>query len=485
MENLWWIFVFVCVVVIIAAVFQSMDQFLAKIPSNKQHEKVKKKNVKQSTETDEGSTLTTREKSLDASSVKKRRQVGTSFRETLQLAHEMNVSLSSECLSESEDETIENCKDEMYEVPGRFENESLSVLKYDKCRSFIDKDDLKKEMEKAGVLHGLNNYIKNSFEKWADMELNVAVTGNSGVGKSSLINALRKLKPSDDGAAAVGVFESTTKGIKYIYPENPRVALWELPGMETQSLTKEKYFNDMNFPRFDVVIIVTAGRFQENDIWLGKELRTIRKNIIFVRTKIDIDIANIKRAYPDIFNETECLDKIRNNLSENIRLGGIPDFVSNVFLVSSPEREVYDFSNFDQELKYLLSINASVIKALLHEQVQRQIKKDQESCKYRFKGLSGFLYGWTLTFNFDSQLLDAYRKKFCIDESSLELIANELKATKSELKRYLKSYQKNHLNVGIIDKGKCLKMCAEMAKDERCLANLRLSLLAKQLKPIK
>jgi ATP/ADP translocase len=62
MENLWWIFVFVCVVVIFAAVFQSIDQFLAKIPSNKQHEKVKKKNVKQSTETDEGSTLTTREK---------------------------------------------------------------------------------------------------------------------------------------------------------------------------------------------------------------------------------------------------------------------------------------------------------------------------------------------------------------------------------------------------------------------------------------
>ncbi|XP_060596498.1 T-cell-specific guanine nucleotide triphosphate-binding protein 2-like [Ruditapes philippinarum] len=374
MENLWWIFVFVFLVVIIAAVFRSIEQVLAQIPSDKHNKKIRKKTVKQSKETDEGSTLLTREKSLDASSVKKRKQVGTSFRKTLQSAYEMNVSLSSECYSEDEttethkdetnevqgrfenkslsDEMTETYKDQTNEVQGRFENKFLSGLKYDKCRSYIDKDGLKKEMEKAGVLHGLNKYIKYSLKKWADMELNVAVTGNSGGGKSSLINALRKLKPSDDGAAPVGVCDSTTKGIKYIYPENSRVALWELPGMETQSLTKEKYYNDMNFPRFDVVIIVTAGRFQENDIWLGKELRTIRKNIIFVRTKIDIDIANIKRAYPDIFNETECLDKIRNNLSENIRLGGIPDFVSNVFLVSSPEREVYDFSNFDQELKY-------------------------------------------------------------------------------------------------------------------------------------
>ncbi|XP_060552229.1 uncharacterized protein LOC132713603 [Ruditapes philippinarum] len=216
MENLWWIFVFVFFAVIIAAVFRSIEQVLAQIPSGKHNKKVKKNTVKQSKETDEDSTLTTREKSLDASLVKKRKQIGTSFRETLQSAHEMNVSLSSECYSEDEtteahkDETnevqgrIENkslsdemtgtYKDETNEVQGRFENKFLSGLKYDKCRSYFDKDGLKKEMEKAGVLHGLNNYIKNSFEKWADMELNVAVTGNSGGGKSSLINALRKLK---------------------------------------------------------------------------------------------------------------------------------------------------------------------------------------------------------------------------------------------------------------------------------------------------
>ncbi|XP_060589997.1 interferon-inducible GTPase 1-like isoform X3 [Ruditapes philippinarum] len=481
MENLWWIFVFVCVVVIIAAVFQSMDQFLAKIPSNKQHEKVKKKNVKQSTETDEGSTLTTREKLIETSSVKKRKQVGPSFRETLQSAHKMNVSLSSDCLSE--DEMTDNYMDEMNEVPGRIENRSLSGLKYDKFRSYIDEDCLQEEMEKAGVLHGLNKYIKDSFEKWASMELNVAVTGNSGVGKSSLINALRQLKPPNEGASFSGVFDSTTKCIKYIYPENPKVAFWELPCVETQWLTKERYFDEMNFPRFDVVIIVSAGRFQENDIWLGKELRSIRKNIIFVRTKIDIDITNIKQACPDIFDETECLNKIRKNLSENIRLGGFQDFSSNVFLVSSAERELYDFSGFNQELKGLLSIKANAIKDLLHKQVQRQIKKVQESCKYRFKGLSGFLYVWSLKFNSNCQLLDAYREKFCIDECSLDFIANELKTSKTELKKYLKSYKKQS-NVVFIDKGKCLKMCGEMAEDGRCLAILRLDLLAKQLKPI-
>jgi hypothetical protein len=54
--------VFLLIIVIIAAVFRYIDSVLDQIPSNKKNEKVKKKNVKQSRETDEGSTLTTHEK---------------------------------------------------------------------------------------------------------------------------------------------------------------------------------------------------------------------------------------------------------------------------------------------------------------------------------------------------------------------------------------------------------------------------------------
>ena len=39
--------------------------------------------------------------------------------------------------------------------------------------------------------------------------MNLAVVGNSGVGKSLLINRLRRLRPQAEGWAAVGVNETT------------------------------------------------------------------------------------------------------------------------------------------------------------------------------------------------------------------------------------------------------------------------------------
>jgi len=63
---------------------------------------------------------------------------------------------------------------------------------------------------------------------------NVAITGNSGTGKSSLNNALRGLKPRDDGAAAVGVKETTLDPHGYDFePAGPEMRLWDLPGAGT------------------------------------------------------------------------------------------------------------------------------------------------------------------------------------------------------------------------------------------------------------
>jgi len=46
----------------------------------------------------------------------------------------------------------------------------------------------------------------------------IAVTGASGSGKSSWINAIRKLRPMDTDAAKVGVNETTMEPTKYIFP---------------------------------------------------------------------------------------------------------------------------------------------------------------------------------------------------------------------------------------------------------------------------
>jgi predicted GTPase len=45
-------------------------------------------------------------------------------------------------------------------------------------------------MEKHGI-SGYEELIKTKLRRWKDVEINIGITGNSGVGKSSFINAIR------------------------------------------------------------------------------------------------------------------------------------------------------------------------------------------------------------------------------------------------------------------------------------------------------
>jgi predicted GTPase len=45
-------------------------------------------------------------------------------------------------------------------------------------------------MEEHGVSES-EKYIKTKLEAWRSVEINIGITGGSGVGKSSFINAIR------------------------------------------------------------------------------------------------------------------------------------------------------------------------------------------------------------------------------------------------------------------------------------------------------
>lgn len=167
-----------------------------------------------------------------------------------------------------------------------------------------------------------------------DGTINVGVVGNSGVGKSLLINQLRGLSHGMEGWAPVGINETTVKVSMYAFPSEHRVRLWDFPGAGTPDFPLESYIARMGLRYLDKVLIVTAGRFTVTEVKLMRHLQECRVPYCMVRTKVDIDVWN-NRQDNGVEEETS-IREIRDDLREN-------HGVDKVFLVSLRDTDAHDF----------------------------------------------------------------------------------------------------------------------------------------------
>uniref|UniRef100_A0A8C5AQP9 Interferon-inducible GTPase 5-like n=1 Tax=Gadus morhua TaxID=8049 RepID=A0A8C5AQP9_GADMO len=200
-------------------------------------------------------------------------------------------------------------------------------------------EDIKKAIENNNF--SLAASISQKYlEDTNNIPLNIAVTGQSGVGKSTFLNAFRGIDNTDERAAPTGEVETTMKPKAYPHPTYPNVALWDLPGIGTPRYPADQYMKLVEFEKFDFFILVSEIRFNENDAKLAKEIKKMGKKLYFVRSKIDNSLRVAPRSQKE-YDEEKTLQEIREYCIRGLKEQGVAS--PQVFLVSSFDLHLYEF----------------------------------------------------------------------------------------------------------------------------------------------
>ena len=122
--------------------------------------------------------------------------------------------------------------------------------------------------------------IRRKAEEANNTPVYIALFGQPGAGKSSLINAI-----VGQPLAKVGVENDvTTKRMDY---EWNGLFLSDLPGYGTAKFPASTYLEKFEITKFDIFLCVAAGKLKDDDVAFFRELVHAGKRCIIVRNKID------------------------------------------------------------------------------------------------------------------------------------------------------------------------------------------------------
>ncbi|XP_068722096.1 interferon-inducible GTPase 5-like [Montipora capricornis] len=214
-------------------------------------------------------------------------------------------------------------------------------------------DEVREYVEQDGVSH-ISDFLRSKLDKWTEVEVNIAVTGDSGTGKSSFINAIRGLRDDDEKAAQVGVTETTTVPTVYEHPTNPNISFWDLPGIGTPNYPDlERYVRRVQLEKYDAFLIFTATRFTKYDLQLAKKVRSIGKKFFLICAKIDENVRAQQRKRE--FSEDATLEKIRRHSLESL-VDLDSDEDHDIFLISNHYPNKWDFDRLTQAILNALPV---------------------------------------------------------------------------------------------------------------------------------
>nr|XP_023676762.1 interferon-inducible GTPase 5-like [Paramormyrops kingsleyae]XP_023676770.1 interferon-inducible GTPase 5-like [Paramormyrops kingsleyae] len=322
-----------------------------------------------------------------------------------------------------------------------------------------DVQDIREAMENNSLATAAKKF-QDYFKQLDNVTLNIAITGESGSGKSSFINAFRGIGDDDEIISApTGVVETTMEPKSYPYPKYPSVQLWDLPGIGTPNFKADTYLQDVEFKRYDFFIIIASERFRSSNVQLAMEIQKMKKRFYFVRCKIDENIRAEKRK--KTFDHDKTLKTIRDDCIKGLQKQGLTS--PTVFLISSFELGGYDFPLLEETMeKELPKHKRHVLLLSLPNMSLEIIEKKKAALKadiWKMAVLSGTVAAIPfpgLSVAVDVTILvkeiSRYYLAFGLDDDSLRKLSDRTDVPFEDLKSVLKSPLNKEITADVVIK---------------------------------
>ncbi|XP_060113994.1 interferon-inducible GTPase 5-like isoform X2 [Heteronotia binoei] len=307
----------------------------------------------------------------------------------------------------------------------------------------IREQDLKEmgSLIQSRVVLEVSTQVQSLLDSLDSTTLDIAVTGESGAGKSTFINALRGLHDGDPCAARTGVIETTASPTPYQHPHLPSVRLWDLPGIGTPCFQAETYLHQTGFERYDFFIIVASERFRESHVGLARAVKAMGKRFYFVRSKADQDLRASQRRRPTRFQEAQVLREMKEDCVRQLQKQGLDS--PKVFLVSSFELHRFDFPLLQETLaeeleghkRHVLLLSFPSVTAAAVQKKKNSLRKHIWK-KALLASFVSALPGLPIHLNVPMLMntLVTYRRNFGLDDASLGALALASSKPSCELK---------------------------------------------------